>query len=160
VVQHRCRHGAEGTDVRPMGVQRQRDRWPWLWPCIQLWPTDGKWPQHIELDSFESPFDGKRLRGLATIHYAPNNLQKSTEYDADFNQPHIWVVEWRPNAYVIYFDSKQIVNVTDKTLIPTTPHHFVAQTDMGSWADVPTSKEPTRIELALDYVKQWSYLGS
>jgi len=87
-------------------------------------------------------------------------LQKSTEYDADFNQPHIWVVEWRPNAYVIYFDSKQIVNVTDKTLIPTTPHHFVAQTDMGSWADVPTSKEPTRIELALDYVKQWSYLGS
>ena len=62
--------------------------------------------------------------------------------------------------YVIYFDSKQIVNVTDKTLIPTTPHHFVAQTDMGSWADVPTSKEPTRIELALDYVKQWSYRGS
>jgi hypothetical protein len=74
---------------------------------------------------------------------------------------HIWIVEWTPTAYLIYLDGKRIVNITDKAaLIPTTPHHFVAQTDTGGWAGKrkPTSKDPTRIELALDYVKHWSYL--
>jgi beta-glucanase (GH16 family) len=131
---------------------------PGFWPCIQLWLTDEKWPQHIELDIFEAP-DGTRNKAFATTHYASNNLQKRTPYLADFNKPHIWVVEWTPAVYLIYQDGNQIVNITDKTLIPTTPHHFVAQTDMGDWAGKPTSKDPTRIELALDYVRQWSYLG-
>jgi hypothetical protein len=95
----------------------------------------------------------------ATTHYATNNLQKSIQYDADFNVSHIWVVEWTPTAYLIYLDSKQIVNITDKTLIPTTPHHFVAQTDMGDWAVCQRRKTRLGSRLVLDYIKRWSYLG-
>jgi len=139
-----------------------------FWPNLQLWPTAGKqpglgsksdgWPKTIEFDIFESPV-GTRDRAFATVHYGSNNTQKSASYSADFNQFNTWVVEWTPTALLVLLNGLQVAKVVDPALIPTTPHHLVAQTDMGSWAGVPTTKDPTRMELVLDHVKQWRYVG-
>jgi hypothetical protein len=52
----------------------------------------------------------------------------------------------------------QIVNIADKTHIHTTAS-LRGLNRRGRLGRKPLSKDPTRIELALDYVKQWSYLG-
>ncbi len=139
-----------------------------IWTNLQLWPTAGKqaakyagkdgWSETVEVDIQETP-KADRSEAVTTIHYGTTNLTRGPGHAtvADFTQFHVWVLEWYPDLLVVQCDGKDVWRVTDKALIPTTPHHFVAQTDMGSWAGRPTASDPTRVELELDYVKVWKF---
>jgi len=137
-----------------------------FWPNLQLWPTAGRqggkysatqdgWPVTIEVDIAESP-EADRSKAHTTVHYGSGNTQDATTVSADFTQFHIWIVEWTADAIVVLLDGKEIRRITDKKLIPTTPHHLVIQSDMGSWAGKPTASDPLRMEIEVDYVKQWT----
>lgn len=147
-------------------VRQKASKGAGFWPNLQLWPTAGKqgpkftakqdgWPVTIEFDIAESP-EADRSKAHTTVHYGANNTTDGTTIDADFTQFHIWIVEWTADAIVVYLDGKEIRRITDKKLIPTTPHHLVIQSDMGSWAGKPTASDPLRMEIEVDYLKQWA----
>lgn len=149
-------------------VRQKASKGAGFWPNLQLWPTAGKqaakyngkdgWSETIEVDIAESP-EADRSKAHTTIHYGTNNTQAGSTVDGDFTQFHVWAVEWTPIALVFFLDGVEIRRITDPQLIPTTPHHLVIQSDMGSWAGKPTATDPLRMEIEVDYVRQYKFTG-
>src|SRR5664280_2482715 len=159
---------AMGTVAHVYGrweVRAKASRATGFWPNLQLWPTAGKqgvgtsdgWPDTIEFDIMEAP-STDRSQAVTTLHYAGNKTT-SFKKTLDVTQFHVYVVEWTPDALVVLIDDIEVGRIIDKTLIPSKPHHLVAQTDMGAWAGKPTPQDPTRMELVLDYVKHFKFTG-
>lgn len=149
-------------------VRQRASKGAGFWPNLQLWPTEGKqpaefkgkdgWPGTIEVDIAESP-KADRSEAVTTVHFGRNNIQDGETVKGDFTQFNEWVCEWLPDRLEVFLNGASVWRTTDTAQIPITPHHLVVQADMGPWAGKPLPSDPTRMEIEVDYVKQWAFKG-
>ncbi len=102
-----------------------------------LWPESGTWPKDGEIDFPEGDLDGHIC---AFMHWM--NATSGTQQDAyctstTYTGWHTAVVEWLPSRVTFYLDGTVIGNSTSH--IPSTPMHWVIQTETSTDGEVPGS---------------------
>jgi hypothetical protein len=89
-------------------------------PAILLWPNDGVWPLHGEIDMLEMPHTTPTTAKM-TVHYAPTNRQVTRAVPIDFTKWHVYDVEWAPSYIRYWIDGVLVFTITDKAIIPRSP---------------------------------------
>jgi Glycosyl hydrolases family 16 len=108
-----------------------------------LWPNDGKWPDHGEIDFAEGRLDGTVN---AFAHHADHGGgQQAFDSHKRFTPWHTATVEWTPGKEVFYLDGKVIG--TSATLVPNKPMHPVLQADTA-YGKVPPNTAAGHIQIA------------
>jgi beta-glucanase (GH16 family) len=103
-------------------------KYAWL-----LWPYDGQWPQHGEID-FAEDEGGSRTKSTASMLYK-NALGKADALPKSYVTPtpsfaswHVVGVEWTPGGINYTLDGKSWGTISSD-LVPSTAMTFVVQTE-------------------------------
>ena len=110
-----------------------------------LWPDDGAWPAHGEIDWPEGNIPSAPS---AFAHYASTaGGQDAFSQSVSNTGWHTYTIEWSPGRVVFYLDDK-VVGVSTK-LVPSTPMHWVLQceTELGAGAVTPPASTVATIQI-------------
>ena len=110
-----------------------------------LWPDDGVWPGHGEIDWPEGNIPGNPS---AFAHWAsPTGGQDAFSQPLTGTNWHTYTTEWSPGKIVFLLDDA-VVGTSTK-LVPATPMHWVLQceTEIGSTAVIPAAATVATIEV-------------
>jgi hypothetical protein len=119
-------------------------------PCYKtawlLWPDDGVWPAHGEIDFPEASLDGEETMS-AFVHYAGSGgsgAQDAFDTSAKYNVWHTATTEWTPGEVKAYLDGSLIGTSTHS---PSTPMHWVIQTETGLSGCVPADSTAGNVQI-------------
>jgi beta-glucanase (GH16 family) len=114
-------------------------------PVLLLWPTDGVFPGHGEVDYQESS-DPARQATDGFLHFGYNNDQTFGKVNVDLTQWHVFSVTWTPTSMTYYVDGQQWFQDTDPAHMPPVPMNPTIQLD----AQGPIKKGGT---LSVDWMR-------
>ena len=117
-----------------------------------LFPDDGVWPAHGEIDFPEASIDGSETIS-AFVHYDQGgDAQDSFDTAAKYDVWHTATTEWTPTGVRFYMDG---VSIGTSTHSPTTSMHWVLQTETGLSGCVPA--DSTSGHVLIDWVTAYSH---
>jgi hypothetical protein len=119
-----------------------------------LWPSDDVWPAHGEIDFPEGSLDGT-IGGY--VHYM-NGTSGSDQYAmpdtgvkySDGNW-HTAQIDWLPTGVTFTLDGKVVGRTTQR--VPSTPMHWVIQTETDNGTPPPSSAGHVYIDWATVYAR-------
>jgi beta-glucanase (GH16 family) len=115
-----------------------------------LWPDSERWPDDGEIDFPEGNLDSTFN---AFMHYASaSGGQDAFQSSATFAEWHTATTEWVPGKVTFYVDAE--VLGTSTTQVPSTPMHYVLQTETNLDGVVPSATTVGRLEI--DWVVIWA----
>ena len=130
-------------------------------PCFLLWPaSNDHWPP--EVDILETP----KGKGMFTNHWqgpGGNNDDRyeSHTFDIDYDQWHVYGVEWTPDRLTMTVDGQVMKTFT--TNIPNEPMSIGLQGHVGSatdgWYGSPNGSGTNSVDVFVDYVRVYDYIG-
>jgi hypothetical protein len=119
-------------------------------PCYKtawlLWPDDGVWPGHGEIDFPEADVDGADTIS-AFVHYAGpggSDAQDGFNTNAKYDAWHTATTEWIPGAVKVYLDGSLIGSSNNS---PSTAMHWVLQTETDTGGCVPADSTAGHIQI-------------
>jgi Glycosyl hydrolases family 16 len=119
-------------------------------PCYKtawlLWPDDGVWPAHGEIDFPEASLDGADTIS-AFVHHggsARSGAQDTFDTVAKYDVWHTATTEWTPGAVNVYLDGSLIGTSVHS---PSTAMHWVIQTETGLSGCVPASSTAGHVQI-------------
>jgi beta-glucanase (GH16 family) len=127
-------------------------------PCYKtawlLWPDDGVWPAHGEIDFPEANVDGADSIS-AFVHYADSGggeAQDVFNTSARYDVWHTATTEWVPGAVRVYLDGS-LIGTSNKS--PSTAMHWVLQTetDTGGCVPAPSTAGHVQIDWVVAYAR-------
>jgi hypothetical protein len=130
-------------------IRFQADAAPAYKTAWLLWPDDGIWPAHGEIDFPEGNLD-QNISGFA--HWASTSGgQDAFPTSATYATWHTATTEWTPGKIVFILDGKVIG--TSTKLVPSAPMHWVIQTEtqLSGGAPANTTSGHVRIDWATAY---------
>lgn len=114
-----------------------------------LWPDSDKWPDDGEIDFPEGNLDGTIS---AFAHYAtPAGGQDAFPSSAKYDSWHTAIIEWSAGNVTFLLDGQTLG--TSTTLVPSTPMHWVLQTETNLDGVVPSDSSEGKLEV--DWVAIW-----
>ncbi|HEX2224314.1 MAG TPA: carbohydrate-binding domain-containing protein, partial [Thermoanaerobaculia bacterium] len=131
-------------------------------PCFLLWPaSNDHWPP--EVDILETP----KGKGMFTNHWQGpkgdhDDQYESVFFDLDYDQWHVYGLEWTPERLTLTVDGKHIHTFTEN--IPTEAMSIGLQGHVGaahdSWyGGSPNGTGVSSIDIFVDYVRVYDYIG-
>jgi hypothetical protein len=128
-------------------------------PAFVLWPTDGDWPP--EVDILETPKGG----GMFTNHWAGpdgGDRYETTGFEVDLAQWHVYGLEWTPDSLTMTLDGEVVKTITEN--IPHEEMAIALQGNVGSadeqwYGGSPNGSGVSHIDIAVDYVRYYDYIG-
>jgi hypothetical protein len=116
-----------------------------------LWPDTDHWPDG-EIDFPEGDLTGTIM---AAMHHT-GDPQNSDNYGTKigYSSWHTAVVEWTAQSVTFYLDGKVLGRFTDASVIPTTPMHWVLQTETSLTAAAPPASAAGNVQI--DWVAAWA----
>jgi hypothetical protein len=118
-------------------------------PCYKtawlLWPDSETWPRDGEID-----FPEGRLTGTisAFLHHQggiADSDQDAFDTPATYAQWHTAVIEWTPTTTRFLLDGTTVGTSTSR--IPSTPMHWVLQTETGTDGCVPPASTVANVQI-------------
>jgi beta-glucanase (GH16 family) len=97
-------------------------------PVLILWPSDGVFPDHGEVDYMEASYP-ERQSADGFLHYGHDNQQNYGKVQVDLTQWHVLSVTWTPTSITYYVDGHQWFQDTDPAHLPPTPMSPTIQLD-------------------------------
>ena len=116
-----------------------------------LWPDDGMWPAHGEIDFPEGNLD-QNISAFA--HWAsPTGGQDAFSTTATYATWHTATTEWTPGKITFLLDGKVIG--TSTKLVPSAPMHWVIQTETQLSGGAPADSAAGHVRI--DWVTAYTY---
>ena len=116
-----------------------------------LWPDDNVWPAHGEIDFPEGDLNSNFS---AFSHFASSaGGQAPFTLSATFSSWHTATIDWLPGKVVFYLDGKVVG--TNTRSVPSTPMHWVLQTETALRATAPASNVAGHVRI--DWVTAYAY---
>jgi Glycosyl hydrolases family 16 len=116
-----------------------------------LWPDSGDWPDG-EIDFPEGSLNGQIM---AHTHHVGDPQESTTDpTHAKYTSWHTAIIEWTPQSVSYILDRKVIGRETDKAYIPTTPMHWVLQTETELGDQPPSDQAQGNVQI--DWVAVWA----
>jgi hypothetical protein len=115
------------------------------------------WPDSDDWNDGEIDFPEGSLTGTIWAHtHRPGDPQDSTSHPttAKYTSWHTVVIEWTPQYINYILDGKVIGRETDKAYIPTTPMHWVLQTETSLGDPQPANSAQGNVQI--DWVSVYS----
>ncbi|MBI1376845.1 MAG: family 16 glycosylhydrolase [Frankiales bacterium] len=132
-------------------IRFQSDSIPGYKAAWMLWPNDDIWPAHGEIDFPEGDLNSTFS---AFSHYATSSGgQAPFTLSANFRSWHTATIDWLPGKVVFYLDGRVVG--TNTHLVPTTPMHWVLQTETALNAPAPSSSVSGHVRIA--WVTAYAY---
>jgi Glycosyl hydrolases family 16 len=116
-----------------------------------LWPDDDHWPFEGEVDFPTAELTGPI--GFTDIPAAPTVVRRTVRSAATMQSWHVATLEWSPGLLRFLIDDQLVGTQTDA--VPSTPMHWVLQTDTTENGPPPAAG--ARAELEVDWVAAWTY---
>jgi hypothetical protein len=134
-------------------VRFQSDAVPGYKAAWLLWPDDGAWPAHGEIDFPEAGLSD--LGMSAFVHFAnPNGGQDAFYAAMRMTAWHTATVEWSPGKVVFSLDGAVIG--TSTTQVPSTPMHWALQTETQLSGGAPADTAAGHVRI--DWVTAYTYV--
>jgi beta-glucanase (GH16 family) len=110
-----------------------------------LWPDDGVWPAHGEIDFPEASLDGAETMS-AFVHYGSggSGAQDIIDTSAKYDVWHTATTEWSPGQVKVYLDGS-LVGTSNHS--PSTAMHWVLQTETGDSGCVPADSTAGHVQI-------------
>jgi beta-glucanase (GH16 family) len=127
--------------------------------ALILWPTSNVWPPEIDIAE-----DDGRLREYttSTMHYGANDSKIHRTVNGNFTKWHTATVDWTPGHIVYYLDG-HIWGTIDSSHVPNVPMHIALQAQAwycsSNWAPCPNSTTPKNVNLQIDWVAAYKWMG-
>jgi len=119
-----------------------------------LWPQSDEWPRDGEINFPEGDLGGTFGAFMHHQDGSDGNDQDYAGTSARFTDWHTAVIEWTPTAVGFLLDGQVVGSFTER--IPSTPMHWVLQTETVLNGDVPPESTGN---VLVDSVKVWKYAG-
>ena len=117
-----------------------------------LWPDSENWPDG-EIDFPEGNLTGSIS---AFMHHKGNpEAQDAYPTSATYSTWHTAVIEWTPDAVTFYLDGQVIGRSTDTADIPSTPMHWVLQTETQISGGPPANSAAGNVQI--DWVAAYTH---
>lgn len=97
-------------------------------PILLLWPSDGLFPAHGEVDYMEASYPTRQAAD-GFLHHGPYNEQVRSKVNIDLTQWHVFSVTWTPSSIAYYVDGQQWFQDTNVDHLPPTPMTPTIQID-------------------------------
>jgi beta-glucanase (GH16 family) len=116
-----------------------------------LWPDTDHWADG-EIDFPEGNLTGSMM---AAMHHT-GDPERSTNYgtNAGYGSWHTAVLEWTAQSVTFTLDGRTLGHFTDASLIPTTPMHWVLQTETTLSGPAPSPSAAGNVQI--DWVAAWA----
>ncbi|MFL5843128.1 MAG: glycoside hydrolase family 16 protein [Solirubrobacteraceae bacterium] len=139
------RYGAYAVRFQADLVHGYKTAWL-LWPDSEVWPQDGEidYPE----GDLDSTFDGFMHHMGATA----GNQQDAYTTGAGYGNWHTAVIEWAPGMCRFILDGRIVGTSTQ--FVPSTPMHWVLQTETATDGTVPSST--TTGHVRIDWVAAYA----
>jgi beta-glucanase (GH16 family) len=126
-------------------VRFKADQIPGYKTAWLLWPDSNNWSEG-EIDFPEGNLNSTIS---AYMHYK-GNPQSHDAYStsAYYNTWHTAVLQWTPSAVTFTLDGQVIGESTNTSVIPSTPMHWVLQTETQLWGGPPSDSAAGNVEIA------------
>jgi hypothetical protein len=114
-----------------------------------LWPDSGEWPRDGEIDY---PEGGLAKEFYGAVHYRGDDPRASDMFGSktSYTDWHVATLEWTPGKVKFFLDGR--VLGTSTTGVPTTPMHYILQTE----SCLPICPAPkTAGHVYLDWIAIW-----
>lgn len=118
-----------------------------LWPDSEVWPRDG------EIDFPEGNLDGTINAYMHWMNGTSGNDQDAYATTSTYSSWHTAVIEWNPVQTNFILDGVTIGSSTSN--IPSTPMHWVIQTETGLNGCVPSNTTAGNVQI--DWVAAYAY---
>ena len=116
-----------------------------------LWPDDDQWPEG-EIDFPEGDLTG--TIGAYLHHKGNPQAQEAYSTGVTYGGWHTAVIEWSPGAVTFILDGTVIGNDTNTAVIPSTPMHWVIQTETTPGGPDNTAAGNVQIDWVTMYSRQ------
>jgi hypothetical protein len=116
-----------------------------------LWPDDNQWPAHGEIDFPEGNLD-QNISGFAHWSTASGG-QDAFPTSATYADWHVATTEWSPGRIVFLLDGRVVG--TSTTHVPSTPMHWVLQTETQLSGGAPADSASGHVQV--DWVTAYTY---
>ncbi|MCY1046919.1 glycoside hydrolase family 16 protein [Corallococcus sp. bb12-1] len=116
-----------------------------LWPDSEVWPRDG------EIDFPEGDLDGTIAGFMHRQNGTSGGDQDAVSTSARFTSWHTAIIEWTPGRCRFILDGTVILDKTSR--VPTTPMHWVLQTETDLSGTAPSSSAAGNVQI--DWVAVW-----
>lgn len=118
-----------------------------LWPDSNLWPTDG------EIDFPEGNLNSNINAYMHWQGGTSGSSQTGFSTKATYNDWHVMVLEWTASACTFILDGTVVGSATDAALIPSTPMHWVLQTEtqLSGGAPLPAAAGHVQVDWVTVY---------
>jgi beta-glucanase (GH16 family) len=131
-------------------------------PCFLLWPEKSDtWPP--EIDILETP----KGQGMFTNHWQGpggngDDVYASKLFDLDFDQWHVYGLEWTPDRITMTVDGEVMGSFTNN--IPNQKMTVGLQGHVGASGETwyggsPNGTGVNHVDIAVDYVKVYDWIG-
>ncbi len=110
-----------------------------------LWPESGVWPGDGEIDFPEGDLNGHICAYMHWMGATSASQQDAYCTSTTYSGWHTAVLEWLPNRVTFYLDGVMIGNSTAH--IPSTPMHWVIQTETSTDGQVPAPSTAGNVQL-------------
>jgi beta-glucanase (GH16 family) len=131
-------------------------------PCFLLWPEkSGTWPP--EIDILETP----KGQGMFTNHWQGpggngDDRYASKYFDLDFDQWHVYGLEWTPDRLTMTVDGEVMGTFTGN--IPSQKMTIGLQGHVGAAGETwyggsPNGTGVNHVDIAVDYVRVYDWIG-
>jgi len=132
-------------------IRFQADSLPGYKAAWLLWPDDDVWPAHGEIDFPEGDLNSNFS---AFSHYARSGGgQAPFTLSATFGRWHTATIDWLPGKVVFYLDGRVVG--TNTRSVPSTPMHWVLQTETALRATAPASNVAGHVRI--DWITAYAY---
>jgi beta-glucanase (GH16 family) len=146
---------ARGQTYGRYAVRFRADKLPGYKMAWLLWPDSNSNKHDGEIDFPEKDLDTPNVYGF--VHYpgaTDKNDQGWAQKPIDITEWHTAVIEWSPGLVVFSMDGVEIGR-TVNSRVPSTPMHWVLQTEVSLTAGRPSPKVDGHVQI--DWVAMWAY---
>ncbi|RKH37379.1 family 16 glycosylhydrolase [Corallococcus sicarius] len=146
--------GATASGGLPSGrfaVRFRADAVPGYKTAWLLWPDSEVWPRDGEIDFPEGDLDGTISGFMHRQNGTSGGDQDAVSTTARYTSWHTAVIEWTPGRCRFLLDGVVILDKTSR--VPSTPMHWVLQTETDLSGTAPSSTAAGNVQI--DWVAVW-----
>ncbi|WP_199732632.1 MULTISPECIES: glycoside hydrolase family 16 protein [Corallococcus] len=146
--------GATASGGLPAGrfaVRFKADAVPGYKTAWLLWPDSEVWPRDGEIDFPEGDLDSTIGGFMHRQNGTSGGDQDPVSTSARFTSWHTAIIEWTPGRCRFILDGTVILDKTSR--VPTTPMHWVLQTETDLSGTAPSSSAAGNVQI--DWVAVW-----
>lgn len=132
-------------------VRFRADQVPGFKTAWLLWPQDGIWPQHGEIDFPEGNLNSTISAFMHRMNATVGNDQDAYPTGQNYLPWHTAVIEWGLNRCAFILDDKVIGVSTSR--VPSTPMHWVIQTETQLSGGAPAATAQGHV--LIDWAAVW-----